>query len=129
VLKMALQMVNGVVLDSHFFGRKNKICLTKALRLASSSCLVSSLLSFMSTSVTPRSSSNKPRPPPLLASRYSTFQSQNMDDDPLEQVEDDDPLPEDNITPYLPRDSVEVEYIIKENERVSQILKEQVRVL
>jgi hypothetical protein len=49
-----------------------------------------------------------------------------MDDDPLEQIEDDDPLPEDNITPYLPRDSVEVEYIVKENERVSQILKEQV---
>jgi hypothetical protein len=35
-------------------------------------------------------SSNKPRP---LASRYSTFQSQNMDD-PLEQIENDDPLPE-----------------------------------
>jgi hypothetical protein len=66
--------------------------------------------------------------PPLLRSRYSTFQSFSLDPAAVlvPDSEGDEQLPEDNITPYLARDSVEASYIARENEKVSQILKEQV---
>jgi hypothetical protein len=67
--------------------------------------------------------------------KFPTFQSFNLDavDDSSavhgaeeDDIEDEASLPEANIIPYSPRADVEVNYIVKENERIAKIVKEQV---
>lgn len=49
------------------------------------------------------------------------FEDEGEDEDFFDEIK-----PEDNIIPYEKRDGVEVSYIVKQNEKISTLVQEQV---